>query len=94
MSERLAADRGGEWHEYLGKDSTWYTLADLYDAISQLTQAAGNWRKKPPDIKPYSRPGDEAAAEKKKPKSLADVVRALGGPVLAPGGRLEMPDQL
>lgn len=75
MSERLAKEMGGNWRDFLDKGVDWWLTADLYDALNQNTRASGNF-KKPPKIEPYPRPGKG----KKKPKSLKDVVKLLGGP--------------
>lgn len=44
--------------------------ADLFDAINQVTRAAGNWAKKAPEIPPYPRP---TAQEEKKPATVASL---------------------
>lgn len=84
VSMRLAEKRGGDWREYVGKDDTWWALADVYDAVNTNTRATGQWKKgKAPKIDPYPRPGDKA---KKKPKTLADLHAALAGPAAAVKG--------
>ncbi|MFI2673992.1 hypothetical protein ACH5AU_31300 [Streptomyces albidoflavus] len=52
LTHALAA--GGREHLGWGQDR--HLAADLYDAVGQLTRAAGNWSKKPPDIPQYPRP--------------------------------------
>ncbi|WP_176955745.1 hypothetical protein [Sinosporangium album] len=46
-------------------------LADLYDAIGRLTQAAGRWRRKPPKVAPYPRP----KARRRRVTTMADIKR-------------------
>ena len=62
---------GDDWHKHIGRDATWYAIADMYDAVNQNTRATGNWKKSPPKIAPYPRPGD-------KPKVLTPL-QAFGG---------------
>lgn len=72
MTYSLMRDEG-EWRDFLGKGPEWYVLADLFDAINQNTRATGNWKKKPPKMEAYPRPGVKDVS---RPKS---VVSKLGG---------------
>lgn len=69
----VALASGGREHFGWGLDR--HMTADLYDAISTTTRAAGNWGKGgPPKIPPYPRPDPGAKTpEEKKPASVKDV---------------------
>lgn len=74
----VAEVRGGRDH--FGWTTDRYMLASLYDALNLNTAASGNWKKEPPDFKPWPRPGDEERAKKKKKKvSLESLFATLGG---------------
>jgi hypothetical protein len=52
MTHALMA--GGEEHFGWGVDR--HIAAGTYDAMNVNTRATGQWKKKPPDIKPWPRP--------------------------------------
>ena len=64
----VALMNGGR--EYFGWGTDRFMRADTYDAINQVTRAAGNWAKKPPEIPPYPRP---AVEQEKKPTTVASL---------------------
>lgn len=75
LAERLpdtsmttALMRGGRDHFGWGQDR--YMLADIYDALNLNTTATGQWKKKPPEIKPYPRPKVKASSDRR-PKKVS-----------------------
>lgn len=77
------------FHEHMGRDASWYVLADIYDATNQNTRATGNWKKgKTPEFEPYPRPGrsgkkkskrGKKAGDKKRPTTVADIYSQFTG---------------
>jgi hypothetical protein len=62
--------------EHFGWGTTRYLLADIFDAIQQNTRACGNWKSRPPKLPKWPRPKGRKA---RKPTSVADLYRRLGG---------------
>lgn len=73
-----------EWSSFLDRTAEWFLLADVFDAINQNTRATGQWKKKPPAIEPYPRPGVRAET-----KTLSALHKAFGqvAQQRSPGGQ-------
>lgn len=70
----VALASGGREHFGWGLDR--HMQADLYDALTLNTQAAGNWGGKPPKIPSYPRPNPDAQTPaEKKPMTVAELFK-------------------
>lgn len=68
----VALASGGREHFGWGQDR--HLLADTYDAINQVTRAAGNWGKKgAPKIPLWPRPKGGKTPEERKPTTVAEL---------------------
>ncbi|MFC4334089.1 hypothetical protein [Salininema proteolyticum] len=72
-----AADAGGREHYGWGVDR--HMRADLFDAIQNLTRAAGQWRKKPPKLPKWPRPKPPKRQKKQGKTSLQELHQRLSG---------------
>lgn len=65
---------GGHDHFGWGRDR--HLMASLFDLLALNTQASGQWRKKPPEIEHWPRPGstpDDVEAPTKKRTTVQDI---------------------
>jgi hypothetical protein len=62
--------------EFFGWGQDRVMAADLYDAMSLNTRAAGRWAKKPPDIPEYPRPKSQQE-EPKRATTVAELYKQL-----------------
>lgn len=71
--------QGGYEHFGWGLDR--HLAASQYDLMGFLIQAAGNWKKKPPEIESWPRPErpTEEMAPAKPTVTLADIFKRLSG---------------
>ena len=72
----VALASGGRDHFGWGVDR--HIAADIFDALNQNTRATGNWGKgKAPTFPAWPRPASRKKSEKKKPRSVADIYKAI-----------------
>ena len=69
---------GDDWRDALDVDRSYYATANVVDAVNQNTIATGNWKKRP-KFDPFPTPQSEYEKKKKKPVTIFDLYRQMGG---------------
>jgi hypothetical protein len=75
MTTALAS--GGAEHFGWGIDR--HLSADLFDAVQQLTRAAGNWKGQPPKLPKWPRPKRGKKTKRPERATVKDLYAHLGG---------------